>query len=558
MQGFDQGLDFVFEHAGHQPFAALFVHLVQRKQRQINRQPVFRIAWLMQISGQAVHTAQSQVSWKGLCGDAGRLMAHQLFAAEQQQGRLLLDLVFVPALTTCAGTDIGRQLLVVKSVDQLFINQHVLAPGLVLQVLHLLDQFQIGRQKRQLGVPFAGHQRLANENLACRHRVDPAKVHAPAVVDHQAVQGGALQRGYLSGLFFPVRIEQLLFQQMAGDLLHPLRLDVGNATAEQARGFDQLGGHNPATWFFAELGPRVPVKLDAARTEVPVVLLTLEAEVAKQPAQHRQMQLFITGWLVVQDPFLFAHHAVQLRMDVAPLAHPPDVDVVLAQQVLVLAVGQLVVVAMTAAHISQPLPEFEVTGELAFLVVKLGMLLVGLRLFVHGPVAHVLHAEGAGDHQHFVQRLPVSGLQNHAAHTRVQRQFGQAAAHGREFVVVVHRAEFGQQLVAVGNRPALRRLDESEAFYGAQVQRFHAQDHCRQRAAQNFRVGKTLAPQKILFVVQAYTNAVRDTPAAPGALIRGGLRDRLDHQLLDLVPEAVALDPRRARINHVTNARHRQ
>ena len=47
------------------------------------------------------------------------------------------------------------------------------------------------------------------------------------------------------------------------------------------------------------------------------------------------------------------------------------------------------------------------------------MLLIRLRLLVHGPVAHVLYAEGTGNHQHFVERATLFGLQNHAANTRV-------------------------------------------------------------------------------------------------------------------------------------------
>ena len=54
------------------------------------------------------------------------------------------------------------------------------------------------------------------------------------------------------------------------------------------------------------------------------------------------MQLLVAGRLVVQLPALLANDAVQLRMDVAPLAHAADVDVVLAQQVLILAVREFV------------------------------------------------------------------------------------------------------------------------------------------------------------------------------------------------------------------------
>ena len=129
---------------------------------------------------------------------------------------------------------------------------------------------------------------------------------------------------------------------MAGHLLNPLRLDVGNSAAKQARGFHQFSGHNPAAGFFAQLGAGVAVKLDAACAQVGLVIFRLETQVAEQAAEHGKVQLLVAGRFVVEVPALLADDAVQLRMDVAPLAHAADVDVVLAQQVLVLPVRELV------------------------------------------------------------------------------------------------------------------------------------------------------------------------------------------------------------------------
>jgi hypothetical protein len=36
-------------------------------------------------------------------------------------------------------------------------------------------------------------------------------------------------------------------------LLQPSRLNVGNATAKQSCGFDQLRNDRPATWFFRQM-----------------------------------------------------------------------------------------------------------------------------------------------------------------------------------------------------------------------------------------------------------------------------------------------------------------
>ena len=63
---------------------------------------------------------------------------------------------------------------------------------------------------------------------------------------------------------------------------------------------------------------------------------------------------------------------------------------------------------------------------------------------------------------------------------------------------------------------------------------------------------------EIGLVVEADADAVGDAAAAAGALVRRGLADRLDRQLLDLAAKAVALDARRAGIDHVADAGHGQ
>ena len=57
MQGFDKRLYLVFEHARHQPLAAFFIDLVQRKQRHVHGDTVFVVARLVQVSHRTVHAA---------------------------------------------------------------------------------------------------------------------------------------------------------------------------------------------------------------------------------------------------------------------------------------------------------------------------------------------------------------------------------------------------------------------------------------------------------------------------------------------------------------------
>ena len=203
---------------------------------------------------------------------------------------------------------------------------------------------------------------------------------------------------------------------------------------------------------------RVGKKLDAACAQVFALLALvfyLAAHIAQKPGQHGQVQLVVRRRRGVEPPLVFGHHGVELAVDVFPLAQAADVDEVLAQQLLVLAVAEFVnawcrrgaeigvrarvslceigirpqfplrcqtglrAAVFFATRIRNPLPQLQVTAELAALVVKLGVRLVGLGLHVHGTVAHVLHAQGRGDDQHLVERLAAARLQNHAAYARV-------------------------------------------------------------------------------------------------------------------------------------------
>ena len=128
---------------------------------------------------------------------------------------------------------------------------------------------------------------------------------------------------------------------------------------------------------------------------------------------------------------MFGHHRQQLGVRVAPFAHPANVDEVLPQQLLVLAVAEFVGV-LTATCSVNPFPQLQIAAELAFVVVKFGVLLVRLRLGLHRAITHVLHRHGAGNDQHLFQRVAVPRLENHAAHTRVQRQAGAFLTDGSE------------------------------------------------------------------------------------------------------------------------------
>ena len=379
------------------------------------------------------------------------------------------------------------------------------------------------------------------------------EVDAPVGVDDDAVERRPLERDHLRRLLLPMRLEQLRLDEMAGELRQPARIDRGDAARVEARRLDQLGGDDPAPGLLRQARARMAPEADAARAEVRLVLVALDADVAEQAGEHRLVQLLVGRLAGVDAPAVLGDDRLQLRVDVAPLAHAARRDEVVAQQLLVLARREPML-AVAAARLLEPPPQLERAEELRLLVVELRVRLVGGLLLLERPVADVLDAERAGDDQHLAQRLAMARLEDHPADARIERQARELAADRRQRVLAVGRAELVEQLVAVGDRALRRRLEEREVLDAAEVERLHAQDDAGERRADDLRVGELRSRAEVGLVVEADADAVGDAPAAAGALVRRGLADRLDRQLLDLAAKAVALDPRRAGVDDEADA----
>ena len=122
----------------------------------------------------------------------------------------------------------------------------------------------------------------------------------------------------------------------------------------------------------------------------------------------------------------------------------------------------------------------------------------------------------------------------------------------------IDRAEFLQQLIAVGDRARARRFEERKRVDGTEVERGHAQDHRSERAAQDLGFG-VLRPRR--------RNRPRRTGARTPPRRRGRsapragsppTRDLLDLQQRHLVAQRIALDAREAGVDDAANARHRE
>ena len=164
----------------------------------------------------------------------------------------------------------------------------------------------------------------------------------------------------------------------------------------------------------------------------------------------------------------------------------------------------------------------------------------------------------AGDHQHLAQAAVRCAATSMRASLTSTGMRAISRPVGGQPALLVDRAEFGQRLPAIGDRARIGRFEEREILDPSQAERQHAQDHAGQRGATDFRIGVRRARRKSASEYRRKQMPGRDASAAALALVGAGLRDRLDVQAIELLPRAVALDARAARIDDVMDARHRQ
>ena len=290
VQRFAQDQDLVLEHARHQPLAAGLLHLVERVQRNRDRHTVTRVARFMQVAGCTVHTTQPHDLRKRLGGDARGLVPHQLFGGELEHVGVLLTGHPVPALQGGSAAHLLPQVLAVVGLNEGVIHQQVLAPGLVLQRLYRADRPAVVWQEGKALIPLwrdiTLNQGFTNEDLPCQRGINLGVADAAVGIDEQAIQRGPLHSHHLTGLALPMRLQQLLLQQVGAHLNNPARLNGRNAPAEQPGGLHQFRHHDPASRLAAEVGPGVTPESNAPRAQVVFLFIRLQAHIAQQAGQQ--------------------------------------------------------------------------------------------------------------------------------------------------------------------------------------------------------------------------------------------------------------------------------
>ena len=401
---------------------------------------------------------------------------------------------------------------------------------------------------------------MPQEQLARRHRVDAAEVHRAVGHQRHAEERDALLGQHGLPLRGPVRFGVVVLRERPGELLGPLGLDLGDGPREQSRGLHELPGHDEPRRLLGECGAGEDQELRVPRAqELPTVRFA-EPDLGQQSGEHRLVDQVGRGCRLtaqrVQLPPQVPADLSQLALQVLPLADPHVV------QELPLALAAEGAGGQLRAPVAQVSPEVQVREEVRGGVREAGVLRVRGLTVIGGPLADVLDRQAGDDDEYLREHPELPGRDQHARHARIDGQIRELTADCGQPLVslvrVLERPQLLQQRRAVADGPLVGRLHEREGGDLAQLQRGHREDDRGQVGPQDLGVGVHGPRVEVVLRIQPDRDAVGRAAAAPGALLRRGLRDRFDGEALHLGPHRVPGDARGTGVHHVLDAGHGQ
>ena len=288
---------------------------------------------------------------------------------------------------------------VVEGENQLVIDQHILPALLVFEVFNLANQLLVVQEERPaLGeslIDFFTDQALADKDFARFGRGQRAIMDAPLRVDHHAVKRRPLPAGNLHRLLFPMGVEVAALDQVSAHFLQPVRLDAGDAAAEETGRLGDLGRHDPFAGLFLQRRGRMDQVANAAGAKVIAGFVGFAAKVAEQAGEqglvdgiesgighftHPPPSLPLEGrgascarprlpslpfkgragvGMGSRHPAQLRHHRMQLPMHLAPFTQAQ-----VGQEMRVAVIDQLLVRFLVLNRVVVPVPQFQPTEKL--------------------------------------------------------------------------------------------------------------------------------------------------------------------------------------------------
>ena len=290
-----------------------------------------------------------------LCPPGGVLVAArrsralgEVGLAHVEQARCAVRGLTPPGLERADVEDLARDPRVVEREHRLITGQDVAATLPLLELLQAPPHVRVTPVEGSealvevRGIPFALHERVADEELACERPIEAGQLHAALRDDLYPEQGHLLVRGCRTRRSRPVRLAQLTVGELAGELLGPGWVDRCDRSGEQARGFDEFCRHDGIRALLAK--PRAREDCEARAAGSPVFgggapwlpgsctlgcgrrrAVIADADLREQPRQDRAMD----GIGVGVDPRLRApctHEVRELSVHIDPFAHAHVVE----------------------------------------------------------------------------------------------------------------------------------------------------------------------------------------------------------------------------------------
>ena len=441
------------------------------------------------------------------------------------------------------------------------------------------------------------HQAFADEQLQRVHRVD-FPVADRLALQLQAVEARTLLRHHAAFVHVPKRFAVAHPHEVRAEIQRPDRIEPRAGARKQPRGLHDLRRNDPARRLRRRTFRRPPARAafrralfrllaaeehragkqrhaPVVRRLVAAVLFVEVRDVAqeagedaavdgpvKRRAERRRLRVDLAHAVIRRGqpeivPLL--QRIQQLRVDVAPLAHPRVAEKMVAAKPPELRLRHRLKLPVIR------LPDVEQREKIRVGMHKAPVRRVGLLLLVHRPLARILDAQARRDDDDFAHRLLRARLQNHPPHRGIHREPREFAPDRREHphrvrdvVGGVERPEFLEQRVAGADGLRRRHVDEWKPLDVAEAEGLHAQNHVREIRPLDLRLGEPRPLQKILLRVEPDAHAVGDAAAAALALVGARLRHRLDRQTPRARRRRVAAQPRQPRVDDEPDARNRQ
>ena len=165
-QRLDQSSNQIDAHTGDQPVEADRLKLREQADRDVRADAVVVLSRLELVSERKLHVALAPSVRVLAAQDGSRVGVDHRFRCERQQTRILAPLGLPPLVEMLGGYGFLADTFVVELVESFVVDEDVAAARAVLEFLDVVEQCTVLVEELVVRLPFALHERMADEEIA--------------------------------------------------------------------------------------------------------------------------------------------------------------------------------------------------------------------------------------------------------------------------------------------------------------------------------------------------------------------------------------------------------